>query len=323
MDRVILAEVLDRHGDVRQRVRIERLPFSIGRAYTNDLILDDPHVCPQHACLEHGETGEVLVRDLDSLNGVHVTAVGRVRSFDVGSGVDLRIGRTEIRLRCAAHPMAPTVPDERGRAAVQWLTSHWSAALLALVGVYVYSVIAGYRSTYSEIEPLELLSEPGMALLVIVGWAGAWALVSRLLSHHARFVAHLVIACSYVVATGLADQVWFLMRFLAFPIAPIQVLEFVASVAFVALALFAHLTAAGTLQRIPRLAAATLVAVGVLGIRQLSDVSSRPMWVNVLPYWSRLLPIDPAWLPTETPEQFFAGARSLQGEVDALAREAD
>jgi hypothetical protein len=237
--------------------------------------------------------------------------------------VELRIGRTEVRLRSGAHPVEATLPDERGRAAVQWLTSHWSAGLLALAGVYVYSVIRTYRSTFSEIEPLELLSEPGMALLVIVGWSGAWALVSRLLSHHARFVAHLVIACSYVIATGLADQVWFLLRFLALPIAPLQVLEFVESVSFVALALFAHLTAAAPLRRIPRLAAASLVAVGVLGVQRLGDVSSRPVWVNVLPYWSRLLPIDPAWLPTETPEAFFAGARSLQEEVDALAREED
>ena len=49
MEGVIFAEVLDRRGQVRQRVRVERFPLTIGRAYSNDLILDDRYGCPQHA----------------------------------------------------------------------------------------------------------------------------------------------------------------------------------------------------------------------------------------------------------------------------------
>ena len=41
-------EVLDRAGHVVQRIPVENQPVLIGRAYENDVILDDPYLSPVH-----------------------------------------------------------------------------------------------------------------------------------------------------------------------------------------------------------------------------------------------------------------------------------
>ncbi|HEY4956883.1 MAG TPA: FHA domain-containing protein, partial [Caldimonas sp.] len=58
-----LLEAIDRDGLVRQAWRIERWPFSIGRALDNDVVLSDPHVAPHHATLDlaRGAAGAATV----------------------------------------------------------------------------------------------------------------------------------------------------------------------------------------------------------------------------------------------------------------------
>ena len=36
-------EILDAKGHVSERVRVESFPIQIGRAYTNDIVVDDPY----------------------------------------------------------------------------------------------------------------------------------------------------------------------------------------------------------------------------------------------------------------------------------------
>ena len=41
-------EILDGKGNVLERTAVESFPVNIGRAYTNQVIVTDPHVCPMH-----------------------------------------------------------------------------------------------------------------------------------------------------------------------------------------------------------------------------------------------------------------------------------
>ena len=67
-------EILDAKGNVSERVRVESFPIHIGRAYTNDIVVDDPYVCPMHLTIESEEGGRLIARDLDSVNGLHLRA---------------------------------------------------------------------------------------------------------------------------------------------------------------------------------------------------------------------------------------------------------
>ena len=57
MDEVIWVEVLSRHRAVVSRHRCTGRVVRIGRAYTNDVVLDDPYVAPEHAIIVRDEDG--------------------------------------------------------------------------------------------------------------------------------------------------------------------------------------------------------------------------------------------------------------------------
>jgi pSer/pThr/pTyr-binding forkhead associated (FHA) protein len=63
-------EVLDAHGHVRARHRIDAVPAIIGRGYGCDVLLDDPWVSPVHARLYRDLDGSFVLEDAGSENGL-------------------------------------------------------------------------------------------------------------------------------------------------------------------------------------------------------------------------------------------------------------
>jgi len=63
-------EVLSRNGEVAARERIDTQEARIGRAFDNDVVIDDPHVAPHHLRIIRGEDGELVAEDLGTLNGL-------------------------------------------------------------------------------------------------------------------------------------------------------------------------------------------------------------------------------------------------------------
>ena len=60
MEKIIFVELLDRREHLQQRFRIESFPLTIGRAYTNDIILEDRHVSPEHVRIRLDEDGKLV-----------------------------------------------------------------------------------------------------------------------------------------------------------------------------------------------------------------------------------------------------------------------
>ena len=115
METVIYAEQLDRRGHVLQRVRVDALPFRIGRAYTNELIVDDPHVSPVHAELARDESGALVLRDLGSLNGIVGGGTRQRRpAFEVHGDDVFHLGRALLRFRGSDHAVPGAIPHTGG-----------------------------------------------------------------------------------------------------------------------------------------------------------------------------------------------------------------
>ena len=64
-------EVLGRDGEVLARERIEGDEARIGRAFDNDVVVNDPHVAPHHLRVHRGEDGVLVAEDLGNLNGLY------------------------------------------------------------------------------------------------------------------------------------------------------------------------------------------------------------------------------------------------------------
>ena len=110
MARLRIVEILDARGHVRSRARIETFPASIGRAFDNDIILDDAYVSPRHLLLVEDDAGILWGEDAGSKNGTR--RAGRATPearFAIASGGSVLVGHTTLRIFDADH----AVPDRK------------------------------------------------------------------------------------------------------------------------------------------------------------------------------------------------------------------
>jgi hypothetical protein len=104
MGAVMWIEVLSRHGEVAARERIDGPEARVGRAFDNDVVVDDPHVAPHHLRIFRGEDGELVAEDLGTLNGLYPEhGARRVERVGLAGAPGIRIGRTTLRVHDAAH----------------------------------------------------------------------------------------------------------------------------------------------------------------------------------------------------------------------------
>jgi hypothetical protein len=159
----------------------------VGRAFDNDVVLEDPHVSAHHLTLDRVEDGWRF-EDLDSLNGVRHE--GRsVRQGLMRSGGRLRLGHTSLRVYAEDHAVAPALRlgDAESRLASLGRLPIWGGVLVA------YLVASAVDLVWSSTEPFEPLSAVGplsLEVLLFVVVAAVWALVGRVLRHHGQFFAH-------------------------------------------------------------------------------------------------------------------------------------
>lgn len=320
---LIFVEVLDRRGRVRVRVKAATLPFRIGRGYECDLILDDPHVSPLHAVIERDAEGGLALRDAGSRNGLQ--AEGSRRRVDrvaLDGDVSVRLGRTLLRLRAPDFRVPEALPIVPRSALGDWALEHWSAAIVVPVLALSVLVLDAYRKATAPFEPTDALATVSGESLVFGAWVGAWALLNRLLRQRSRFVAHASVAFGVSILFTLCGWGFEWLRFLLDPVEPLRLAKLATDAAFWSLVLLGHLTVMGVARRRLRGALVGAFLAALLSVQLLDHYTNGVDWVVTLPYWSRLEPVDPSWLPVESPDAFFEGARELEPELEALAREA-
>lgn len=195
MERQLYLEQLDRLGRVRHRTGIDRLPFTIGRAYDNDLIVDDPYVSLSHCRLESSKSGVVRVIDQESDNGcIALPSRNKVGTLELGDSDSFRIGHTIFRVRSASYADLPaTRAIGISFGASNMMHSAW-LAVASLLLLTVYMGIKTHMSGYNEFNWIKyIFGEATPALIVITVIAGMWALFTRLLDQHFNFVPHILI----------------------------------------------------------------------------------------------------------------------------------
>jgi hypothetical protein len=298
-------------------VRIERFPFRIGRAYTNDLVLDDPHVDPEHAVLDEAEDGTLVLRDAGSRDRGAV----REAELPLAGQLMVEIGRTRLRLRDRDYAVAPALPLSRRGAPIEWLLSHWTSPLVVLALATALGLTLLRQGTWRETGWSQWLTPTLFGIGGLTLWSGGWALATRFLRQRARFPAHMAVAGLLAIASELADEALQFGRFLVESISLVQWADIAISATLVGLLIYGHLRVAAVGSARVRGLAACVAAALVLGARALVQSESEPDWVSNLPYWSRLEPLPPvAWLPRESVDGFFQKSQVIEAELAELAR---
>lgn len=184
----------------------ESAEVHVGRGLGNDLILSDPYVSERHLLIARSGD-EVVVRDLSSMNGTYLPKTkGRVTEARIGSGNELIIGTTRLRIFTEIHVVPPVRPLHPRNATVRWLRKPlvaWGAAAL----VTALAVLEGYLGSDTATSALKLLPYAIIALLTILLWSGVWSFVGRLTRHKIRFVIHVSLICVALILSDLIDVV--------------------------------------------------------------------------------------------------------------------
>lgn len=234
-----VVEVVDRSGHVQTRVRVERLPFRIGRALDNDLVIDDPYVCAHHAQI-CAETGLELV-DSGSLNGsFQGNERARRARIGMGSSTDLRVGHTLLRFRAADEVLPPTLADPM--AGSRWLgldRLRWGA--IALAGSAAVVVAEQIIGSTQVIRPGVVINATAPALIVLALWALSWSLVNRVVAQRFHYLGHLAIGGFGVIAVSLMET---LGKYLAFAVSGDDLLPTYSSLSnavLISVLIFGHL----------------------------------------------------------------------------------
>ncbi len=188
-------ELRNRGGQLLHRSMTDREVITVGRAFDNDVIVDDIYVSPHHLRLTRTENGW-HAEDLDSLNGIQ-RKHQQNGAGPVSSGDQLRIGHTVLHVYEREHQPAGTLKLDRAESILSGLGRH---ALWVVPLVVLFQAVHNYINSWSEVTWLDGASNVIDGVLPAVIIAAGWALLGRLLRHRTHYFAHL---CIWLVADAI------------------------------------------------------------------------------------------------------------------------
>lgn len=317
MEEMIVLEVLEKSGRVRERTRLTHFPVQLGRAYDNDIILDDERVSPHHLRIEHNAQGVLCVTDLESENGLYqIPSLRRVDALALESESQLLVGNTHIRLRRSDFAVAPTVLANRRRASARNLLASWRVLLPLVLAVISLIMLEKYSLTFQKIKYQEMALDTLSPMLGLLVWAGIWAFIGRILGHRAAYLAHTNMVL--LAMLGLFGLDYFI-EYYSFAFSAETSASVIQSLVVTLIGgslLFGHLHFATQLRRRTVAWSSGMFAVGVLGIVMFSSYVRDSEFNSNLEFPGVLLPASNIVGQPLTPEAFFKRAQVMQAGLD-------
>ncbi len=310
---VIWIEVLSRHRDVLARHRCSGDVVRIGRAYDNDVIIDDPYVAQHHLRIVRDSDGVLVAEDAGSTSGMFTEGSKHKAQRVVLDGDHaLRIGHTLLRARTPDHAVAAEY--SAAPAAQSWLTALALCGLLLGLGaldLWLGETVEPQLSRY-------ILPLVSMAIFLLV-WSAAWAVLSRIFAGLAHFERHFIIALSGALAFVLFAE---FAEFGAYALS----LRLLAEYAYVttwlifAAICFFHLRAISP--RLLKLKAGIVgaLAVSAIALQMLAQSELRSN-TGQQTYLHQLKPPGLRLAPLQSENAFFADVEKMQGKLDKARKE--
>jgi hypothetical protein len=309
-DRLAVIEILDRDGHVRTVIPVWQWPVTIGRAISNDVVIDDVHAAALHVTLADDE-GTLRASVGETINGVRIghRRVPAGTGVEVTTGEVLQIGATRMRVRRATDPLAPEVPV--GEESTTGFTT-LLALLAALVGWSVGEqwLRSNPGGRFTDYLPL-LLAIP----IGVVIWSGVWSVGSKLVRHRFDFRAHERVVLSYALAGSVINAALPLAAFITGWVFLSRIVEGVVGAVLCAMVV-AHLrlilpTRSHVLTAFAGVAFVVATGLGLFRNYQVNDRLFSELYVTTL--------APPAFRLASgvAPEHFLEEARSLKAVLDA------
>jgi len=189
----IIVEEINRGEKLLSRHKFLTDKVTIGRGYSNDIILADPHVCSEHLSLSFTE-GNWLVTDKSTINGSFL-ANGKQNADQhiVHSGDTIRLGKSYIRLILADHPVEDTMPFSPFESIITLMRN----PLVLAINILLFSAVAGmmfYLNQPKEVNFTQFVVRAVSVTLMFSLWPILISLISHFNKHEARILTQLAIS---------------------------------------------------------------------------------------------------------------------------------
>ncbi len=236
----VIVEVLNKQQKVTERHKFAQKQVRLGRAFDNDVILFNKHVCPYHAALQQDEQGQWWLEDLNSVNGSFLTHRKAVQAKEpLRSGEICWLGEQALRLYDEAHPVAATLPFSAVGQKLQAM-GHWAFILIFALILAADQVIEIWLNLPKQLDHLwtvRLLELPKTLLLFCL-WPAILALWSRFNQQESHFLPQLSLTYAALASSALWGMFCYWLAFNLDGSVVAQVIE-VAGYSLILMALFA------------------------------------------------------------------------------------
>lgn len=315
----LVLEVVTRRGAVVERVRVPEAPATIGRAYANTLIVDDPMVDPVHARITYDPERDLhILHDLDSVNGVRPAGSrSPEREIVLRPGTTVRLGRTLVRVGFVDQAVAPAV-SEAGSSTFHSKMLSWPAGLLSAFAMAAIFGLSTYLFNTSETRGIEASVGVVMFLMLIAMWAGVWALVSRFTKGRFGFLSHVAVVSWALLLWTIATTSASAIDYLRNVDWAVWVLGGGAALLGFGWMIWAHLGLASSLRSSVRWLVTAGVIAGFTGLGWLALQAAKEPTDDVWAHLTGLQPLPASWIRTESVEDFIDGLDDLVDELEAL-----
>jgi hypothetical protein len=211
----VIIEVLNKQHKVIERHKFAQQQVAFGRAYDNDVILHDKHVCPHHASLQQSEDGQWLLHDLSSRNGSYVEPKQQVEQAQVlRSGQICWLGEQALRIYDDQHQVSPAQPFNRIEQRLLKL-GHLGLISTLLLLVMLEEVFSLWLvlPDQQQVQWSRSLLDLPLMLLFLTLWPAALAMWSKLNQHETRFLPQLGITFLGIAALAVWQLVMTVLNF--------------------------------------------------------------------------------------------------------------
>jgi pSer/pThr/pTyr-binding forkhead associated (FHA) protein len=302
-------EILNHNGDLQARHKFNELPIRIGRSYSNDIILDDPHTAAEHAIIELNETGNIVLRDLGSQNGIKLKGKKHTQA-KLNSDTTAQLGQTFIRVRDSHYVVNAEVSDTTN---LHW--QGWPILLSAIFIIGCLSLTDSWLDDIADNKISDYITTLIQWLVSAAAWAGIWALANRVFGGATNFNRHL-----FTLSCGLAglDIYHYISTFFGFAFSWEWLILYKGHmIVIIALAtIYYHLRLINPHNRALFKLLCVCAAIAISSLKLVSNYQSTDMYADEL-YMSESLPPIMRISRNHSLAEFDQSIQKLKAEVDA------
>ena len=305
----IIIEVVTPSGRLLDRQIFKQNSITVGRAYDNQLILSDSSIDPHHLSILASDN-EIIVNDLDSINGVKLNHQIISQSHTIRSGDELVIGKTHIRVFSHEHPVAEAVNLSGQDKLANYFSNGWlTAGLLFLLSIFITVEI--WTASIDEFKLRDYLEPVFIIYVFLILYGLFWGVIGKLVKHYMCFKAQLCLITLYLIVSYSLDFFYGVLLFNTLNFMLVTVIVIILDVAVLGALLWFNLDISTYLNNKKKLVISLLISLGLILITMYTEIIDRAEF-SASPYLiEKILPPMFRVVPGESIEKFVEDSQDI------------